>query len=87
MEPKPAAIIKGEAWWNFIYGYDFEGSAYQFTVMARSAEEANARMKKIALARFVGQADGGPRPLMLSGWAVPLIVWWRNFNIWANQRW
>jgi hypothetical protein len=78
--PAPAMIIKGEPWWHFSYEYDFEGSTYAFDVCARSEAEAHARMKKIALARYLGQLDGNPIPAWRGGLLVPLIVWWRNFR-------
>ena len=79
-EPKPATIINGEPWWNWLYEYEFEGATYSFSVMARSQIEAHARMKKIALARYVGQADGNPVSLSRGGWLVPFVVWWRNWS-------
>jgi len=77
-ETKPAAIISGEPWWNFLYEYDFDGSTYSFSVCARSLREAEERMKKIAFARYVGQGDGQPVKIWRGGWMAPLIVWWRN---------
>ena len=77
-EPKPVCTIDGEPWWDFLYEYDFDGATYSFHVRARSAEDAHARMKKIALARYLGQSDGGPIPLWRGGFLVPLVVWWRN---------
>lgn len=77
-EPKPAEIIDGKPWWNWLYEYEFDGATYTFSVMARSQIEAHARMKKIALARYVGQGDGKPIPIY-RGWHVPFVVWWRNF--------
>ncbi len=76
--PRPVCTIGGGPWWDFHYEYDFNGSTWGFQVRARSAEEAQERMKKIALARFCGQGDGGPIPLWSGGFLVPLIVWWRN---------
>jgi len=75
--PKPAAVINGEPWWDFLFSYDFEGKSYSFEVCARSEAEAHARMRKIALARYDGQMDGQPIP-MWRGWWVPLATWWRN---------
>ena len=78
--PKPKFIIDGEPWWNFLYEYDFEGSTYAFDICARSAAEADARLKKIAFARYLGQGDGKPIPVSRGGFLVPIIVWWRNFK-------
>lgn len=77
-ECQPKCIINGEPWWDFSYEYDFEGKTYGFEVCARSAAEADARMKKIALARYMGQVDGKPIPVWRGGFFVPVIVWWRN---------
>lgn len=81
MECKPAMVIDGEPWWPFHFEYDFDGKTYAFDVPARSEREAHDRMKKIALARYMGQGDGGPIPLSRGGFLVPLRVWWRN--LWA----
>jgi hypothetical protein len=78
---KPVCTINGEPWWDFLYEYEFDGATYGFNVCARSADEAHARMKKIALARYLGQSDGGPVPLHRGGLLVPLIVWWRNWRL------
>lgn len=77
-ECKPAMVINGEPWWRFHFEYDFEGKTYAFDVPARSEAEAYARMKKIALARYVGQGDGQPIPFWRGGFLAPLIVWLRN---------
>lgn len=79
-ECKPAMTINGEPWWHYHFEYDFDGATYAFDVPARSEAEAHARMKKIALARYLGQADGGPIPLSRGGWLVPIIAWWRNLT-------
>lgn len=76
---KPAEIINGEPWWEFLYEYEFEGETYSFSVRARSQIDAHHRMKKIALARYVGQMDGKPIPAY-RGWLVPFVVWFRNFK-------
>lgn len=54
-EPKPAMVIDGEPWWRFHFEYDFDGKTYAFDVLARSEREAHERMRKIALARYMGQ--------------------------------
>jgi hypothetical protein len=75
---KPAMVINGEPWWRYSYEYDFDGGTYAFDVVAKSEIEAHARMKKIALARFVGQMSGNPIPVSRGGFLVPIICWWRN---------
>lgn len=78
MKPKPAMVINGESWWNFCFEYDFGGATFAFDITARSADEAHERLKKIALARYVGQADGNPVSLLRGGFMIPLVCWWRN---------
>lgn len=79
MEPKPVQIdADGTRWWNWLYDYDWEGKTYCFAICARSKEEADARLKRLPLARLVGQQDGEGIPFMRGGFLVPLIVWWRN---------
>lgn len=77
-EPEPFTVIDGEPWWKFMFSYTFEGREYGFDIPARSADEAHARLKKIALARYDGQGDGDGIPLHRGGFLVPLICWWRN---------
>lgn len=77
-DPKPVCTINGEPWWDFLYEYEFDGGTYSFHVCARSRNEADARMKKIAMARYRGQACGGPIAVW-HGWAwVPLLTWWKG---------
>lgn len=83
MTPKPKCIIDGEPWWDWLYEYDWEGKMYSFAVCARSEEEAHARLKRLPLARFCGQAHGGPIPLWRGLW-VPLWVWWANRRKWRR---
>lgn len=79
IEPKPYCVVDGKPHWNFLYEYDFDGDTYTFFVVATSRAEADARMKKIALARYVGQADGRPQSGPCVPIHAPLLVAWRNF--------
>jgi hypothetical protein len=84
---KPACVIDGEPWWNYLYEYDWEGNTYTLPICARSREEADARLKRLPLARYDGQADGQPIPVNLTtGVYVRLLVWWRNLFVRAHQR-
>lgn len=81
MEPKPVHVdADGARWWRWGYEYDWEGARYAFDIVARSKEEADARLKRLPLARYVGQMDGGPVPISRGGVLVPIVVWWRNFR-------
>lgn len=80
-EPKPIMIdADGVPWWNWLYSYEWEGATYSFSICARSREEADARLKRLPLARYDGQQDGSPIPFVAGGFLVPLIVWWRNLR-------
>lgn len=79
--PKPVVVIDGTPWWDYLYDYDMDGATYTFRVRATSEADASARMRKMALARYVGQADGEPITLHRGGIFAPLVVWWRNFNL------
>ena len=80
-ECKPVQIdVDGTKWWNYLYEYDWDGKVYGFDICARSPEEAHARLKRLPLARYMGQGDGGPVPISHGGFLVPLIVWWRNLT-------
>ena len=79
-QPKPAAVVNGIPWWDYLYEYDMDGATFSFSVRATSEVDAAARMRKIALARYVGQMDGQPVPLSRGGFLAPLVVWWRNLK-------
>lgn len=80
-EPKPVQIdADGTRWWNYLYEYDWDGKTYGFGICARSEQEAHDRLKRLPLARYVGQGCGGPIAATGSGIFVPLIVWWRNWR-------
>ena len=80
MESKPIQIVDGEPWWNFLYEYDWEGATYCIDICARSQEEAEARLKRLPLARYVGQCDGGPIPVNpVTNIYVRILTWWRNW--------
>lgn len=80
-EPKPVMIDDaGAKWWNWLYCYDWDGKTYSFAICARSKEEADARLKRLPLARYDGQQDGESRSQLAGGLLVPLIVWWRNLR-------
>ena len=80
-EPKPACVIGGEPWWNFLYAYHWGGRTYEFSICARSKEEADARLKVLPLARYEGQADGNPIPVnVFTGIYVRALVRWRNWR-------
>ena len=79
-EPTPVMVEPdGTKWWSFLYSYDWEGKSYAFDICARSREEADARLKRLPLARYDGQGHGGPIKVNpVTRVTVPLIVWWRN---------
>jgi hypothetical protein len=80
--PKPAFVDEnGVPWWNFLFAYEWEGKTYGFDICARSEEEAKARLKRLPLARYDGQADGDPIPVNAATRVyVPFLVWWKNFR-------
>jgi hypothetical protein len=79
--PRPKCVIRGEPWWDFGYEYEWEGRTYCFHICARSREEADARLKRLPLARFYGQIDGGPIPALPGAKLyVRLVVWLRNLR-------
>lgn len=63
-EPEPAMIIDGVKWWNWLYAYEHEGKQYSFSVCATSRDDADSRLRKIALARCEGQSCGAPLQVM-----------------------
>ncbi len=78
-EPTPVCVIDGEPWWNWMFEYDWDGATYTFSICARSEDEARERLKRLPLARYVGQADGEPRRLLsLSTLFDALRLKWMN---------
>ena len=75
---EPAMVINGEPWWHFMYEYEWDGATYCFDICARSQEEADARLRRLPLARSMGPMSGNPIPVSRGGFLVPLVVWWRN---------
>ena len=80
-EPKPVQIDRdGTKWWRWLYEYDLDDAKFGFEIIARSQAEADARLKRLPLARYVGQGDGNPIPFAKGGFLAPLTVWWRNLR-------
>ena len=79
-EPKPMIVDKkGRKWWGFLYEYNWEGATYGFDICARSKDEADARLKRLPLARYAGQRDGNPIPANpATSIYVRALVWFRN---------
>ena len=80
-DPKPVQVDPdGTKWWRWLYEYDWEGVTFAFDIVARSKDEADDRLRRLPLSRYVGQGDGEPIPFARGGFLVPLIVWWRNLR-------
>lgn len=80
---KPACVIDGVPWYDFLFEYDWEGKTYGFDICARSEEEARDRLKRLPLARLLGPGERSQVPAnALTRWALPywltLVCWWRN---------
>jgi hypothetical protein len=70
---------RGRPWHAYLYEYDWDGSTWGFDIVAPSKEEADARLKRLPLARYVGQRDGEPIPAnFASSVYVWAITWLRN---------
>lgn len=80
IQPKPVMTdANGDKWWFYLYSYDWDGKTYGFEICARSKEEADARLKRLPLARYDGQADGGPIQATPVSFAwIAMMTWWRN---------
>lgn len=65
----------------FLYEYDHDGHTYMFELPATSREDADARLAKLAWARFVG--GNATKIPARYGWYARLLVWWRN---WRRKR-
>jgi len=81
-EAVPAMVdANGYSWWHFCFEYDWEGAIWGFHICARSKEEAEARLKRLPLARYVGQMDGHPLPANLAtSIYVRTWVWFKNLE-------
>ena len=79
-EPKPACVINGVPWWDYLFEYEMDGARFGFSVRATSEADAHERLRKMSFARYLGQGDGVEIPLSRGGFLVPLIAWWRNLR-------
>jgi hypothetical protein len=78
-DPKPVMIDQdGTKWWNWLYEYDWDGETYVFSICAPTLEDANARLKRLPLARVLGQQHGCGIPFAYGGFLVPAIAAVRN---------
>lgn len=82
---KPACVIDGVPWYDFLFEYDWEGKTYGFDICARSEEEAKDRLKRLPLARFLGPGECGRVPVgVFSRWWqsywLTLVCRWRNLG-------
>lgn len=65
----------GVLWWSFLYEYDWDGATFTFEVCARSQVEADARLKRLPLARSIGRARGSSIP-------HNAVARWKKFKKW-----
>jgi hypothetical protein len=82
-EVKPACVIDGVLWYDFLFEYDWEGKTYGFNICARSEDEAMGRLKRLPLARLLGPSERMSVPdNALTRWLMPhwltFVCWWRN---------
>lgn len=81
IEPRPVRVDDdGTKWWRWMFEYDWQGATYTFDIVATSREDAEDRLRRMPLARYVGQMDGEPTPAWRGWLSVPLAVWWRNMR-------
>lgn len=65
---------------TYLYEYHHDGSQWTFEIVARSAEDAQARVDKMPLAKQLGTLEmkipAGPG----AGLFVRLFCWWKNLG-------
>lgn len=72
--------IDGEDWYDYLYEYDWDGGMYSFKICARSIDEAEARLRRLPLARFAGVVGDEIPVTTTARVTTPLKVWWRNLD-------
>lgn len=80
-EPTPVQIdADGTRWWRFLFEYDWRGERYSFDIIATSRDDAEERLRRLPLARYVGQVSGNPItvPNILSRALGSLRLWRRR---------
>lgn len=73
-------IINGEFWDTFLFDYVFEGKPYDFTIVARSEEEAKQRLHAMQYAELIGHNVETIPCRFGTGLYVRFITWWRNLT-------
>ena len=61
-ELEPAAVIDGEAWYDFLFDYRYDGATWGTEIRARTWEEAEARLHRMSSGSILGVRQGKPIP-------------------------
>jgi hypothetical protein len=78
---KPACVVDGVPWYDFLFEYDWDGRTYGFEICARSEAEAKDRLKRLPLARFLGPGervavpDNAPTRWLMPYWLAAVCTW------------
>ena len=62
---------------TYLYDYYYDGSRWSLEITAHNKEDADAILKTLPMANYVGELQLTIRAVT-GGWLPNLIVWWKN---------
>jgi len=67
---------------QYLFEYQHEGAEWAIQIPATSAEDAHARLKKLAWAKYRGEVHSTYRvpSTFLGGLVARIITWWFNLT-------
>lgn len=64
---------------TYMFEYDCEGVTYSLEVPAYSRQEAESRVAKMSMSRYLGILGAKiPAAVPGAGWLARLYCWWKN---------
>jgi len=78
-------MYNGEEWNTFLFEYVFEEKRYDFTIVARSKEEAERRIQAMQWATLLGDNCKIIPANAFTNIYVRLLCWWRKFIIGGSK--
>lgn len=70
--------MKDSDYKTYLFEYFHEGSKWSFEIHATSAEDAQARVNKLPLAKYLGILEMKIPAYPGGGLLVRLVCWWKN---------
>lgn len=63
---------------TYLFEYDCDGHSYLLEVRAYSLQEAESRVAKMSMSRYLGILGMTIPSVPGAGWFVRLCCWWKN---------